>query len=48
MFEVLTVVIVALKIEAVSTFQMSVNLYETVRRSIPQDGHICVLVCDTV
>jgi hypothetical protein len=31
---------IALMMEAVSTFEMSVNFYQTARRHIPEDSHL--------
>jgi hypothetical protein len=39
-FPVLTASITALTMEAVSTYETSVNFYENTRRNIPEDSHL--------
>jgi hypothetical protein len=39
--EVLATSIIALMMEAESTFETSVNFYRTTRSNIPEDSHLC-------
>jgi hypothetical protein len=44
----LTTAITALMMEAVSTSEMSVSFYQTIRRNIPEDSHLYTRRCENL